>query len=90
MKSEDVLQFSIKAVSGYPARTVFTKLEHLRGTRWKHGLGDGKASERIYKDMVKRLLSGRVTNHRPKDYHLDVRRSYIEDGVQVPARGQRR
>jgi hypothetical protein len=49
-------------------------------------LGDGKASERIYEDMVNRLLSGRVANHRPQDYDLDVRRSYIEDGVRVPVR----
>ncbi len=67
----------------YPAKTVFAKLDYLRGRKWKHGLGDGKASERIYKDMVQRLLSGRVANHRPQDYHLDIRRSYIGDGIML-------
>jgi UDP-N-acetyl-L-fucosamine synthase len=68
----------------YPAKTVFAKLDYLRGRKWKHGLGDGKASERIYKDMVKRLLTGRVANHQPRDYHLDIRRSYIGDGIALP------
>lgn len=71
--------------SKYPAKTVFAKLEYLRGTKWKHGLGDGKSSERIYKDMVKRLLEGRIANHRPQDYHLDIRRSYIGDGLRLPS-----
>ena len=73
----------------YPAARVFAKTEALRGRLWKHKLGDGKASERIYKDMIKRLLSGTVANHRPTDYHLDVRRSYREDGVSK-ARSSRR
>lgn len=68
----------------YPARTVFAKLEYLGGRTWKHGLGDGKASERIYRDVVKRLLGGTVAQHRPQDYHLDIRRSYREDGIKLP------
>ncbi len=70
----------------YPAKTVFDKLEYLSGQRWKHGLGDGKSSERIYRDMVRRLISGRISNHRPMDYHLNVKRSYIGDGIKLPSR----
>lgn len=74
----------------YPARTVFAKLELLRGRKWKHGLGDGRSSERIYRDVVQRLLDGRVAMHRPRDYHLDVSRSYREDGIVLPRAGKAR
>lgn len=67
----------------YPAATVFAKLEFLRERHWKHGLGDGKASQRIYEDVVNRLLTGAVACHRPQDYHIDIRRSYREDGIEV-------
>lgn len=78
------VKFNPANPSKYPAKRVFAKLEALRGRRWKHRLGDGKASERIYKDMVRRLISGDVRTHRPKDYHLDIRRSYREDGLPGP------
>jgi UDP-N-acetylglucosamine 2-epimerase len=68
----------------YPSRIVFEKLEFLRGRRWTHGLGDGRASDRIYKDVMKRLLTATVGCHRPEDYHLDIRRSYREDGIKLP------
>ena len=73
----------------YPARTVFAKLEHLRGRKWKHRLGDGSASERIYRDVVERLLGDRVAMHRPRDYHLNIRRSYREDGIELASRRQK-
>ena len=69
----------------YPANRIYAKLELLRGRKWKHGLGDGKASQRIYSDVVKRLLTDTVAMHRPKDYHLDIRRSYREDGIKLSA-----
>src|SRR5581483_864118 len=67
----------------YPAKLVFAKLEVLRGRKWKQNLGDGRSSKRIYEDMVRRLLTGKIACHRPKDYHLDVRRSYREDGIRL-------
>jgi UDP-N-acetylglucosamine 2-epimerase len=70
----------------YPASTIFAKLDYLRGRKWRHGLGDGQASKRIYQDVVKRLLTNTVARHRPKDYHLDISRSYREDGIAVPSR----
>ena len=69
-----------------PSVRLYAKLELLRGRKWKHGLGDGKSSERIYQDVVKRLLTGTVAMHRPRDYHLDIRRSYREDGIKLPVR----
>ncbi|MBI3565179.1 MAG: UDP-N-acetylglucosamine 2-epimerase, partial [Elusimicrobia bacterium] len=74
----------------YPAKTVFAKLEALRGRKWKHGLGDGESSQRIYEDVVNRLLTGTVYMHRPQDYHIETKRSYREDGIRLQAaRGSR-
>jgi len=76
-------KFDPAAPARYPARSVYAKLESLRDRKWRHGLGDGKASERIYRDLVQRLLSGKVARHRPGDYHLKISRSYREDGISV-------
>mgnify|MGYP001417460202 CR=1 FL=1 len=65
----------------YPASTVFKKLEYLSKTKWNHNLGDGKASERIYLDVVDRLINNKVANHRREDYHLNTDRSYRGDGL---------
>src|SRR5262249_29690231 len=65
----------------YPHQTVFRKLESLRGRRWEHSLGDGKASERIVRDLVDRVRHDGFRLHRPEAYHLDIRRSYREDGL---------
>ncbi len=78
------VKFDPSRAARYPARTVFAKLEMLRSRRWRHGFGDGHASERIYRDVVRRLLTGRVGRHRPEDYHFDVSRSYREDGLPIP------
>jgi UDP-N-acetylglucosamine 2-epimerase len=80
------VKFDPTRPKAYPAQTVFAKLEYLRGTSWKHGLGDGLASRRIYRDVVRRLLNGTVSRHRPQDYHVDTRRSYREDGIALPRR----
>jgi UDP-N-acetylglucosamine 2-epimerase (non-hydrolysing) len=65
----------------YPHQLVFDKLESLYGKTWPNPLGDGKASERIANDLLSRLDEGRFRNHRPSDYHLDIRRSFREDGL---------
>jgi len=65
----------------YQFDVVYQKLESLHGRTWQHNLGDGKASQRVVDDLFRRLQSGRLKGHRPEDYHLDIRRSYREDGV---------
>ena len=65
----------------YPFETVYAKLESLYGKTWPNPLGDGHASERIVADLVTRLREGTFRRHRPSDYHLDIRRSYREDGL---------
>ncbi|MFH0823215.1 MAG: UDP-N-acetylglucosamine 2-epimerase, partial [Pseudomonadota bacterium] len=65
----------------YPLDDVFHKLEGLYGKTWDHGLGDGKASERVVADLSERLSTDSFGLHRPQDYHLDIRRSFRDDGL---------
>jgi UDP-N-acetylglucosamine 2-epimerase (non-hydrolysing) len=67
----------------YPAGQVFAKLERLHGRSYEHGLGDGRASERLVEDLIQRVTSGTIRGHRPEDAHVDVSRSYREDGLPV-------
>ena len=62
---------------------IFKKLSHLANTKWEHNLGDGKASERIYLDVIDRLLNNKVSTHKREDYHLNTERSYREDGINI-------
>jgi UDP-N-acetylglucosamine 2-epimerase (non-hydrolysing) len=66
----------------YPTDLLLHKLESLHGKTWVHGLGDGKASERIVKDLVQRTLTpDGFRGHLAERYHLDISRSYREDGL---------
>lgn len=79
--SKSSVKFDPSKPEDYPAETIFKKLSFLSKTSWKHNLGDGKASERIYLDVVDRLINDRVSNHKREDYHLNTERSYREDGI---------
>lgn len=68
----------------YPADRVFAKMEGLHGRSFDHGLGDGRASERLVADLAERLRTGTIRGHRPEDSHIDVSRSYREDGLPLP------
>ncbi len=65
----------------YPFHTVYHKLERLYGQSWDHQLGDGQASDRIVADLSQRVLTDGFKRHRPEHYHLDIRRSYMNDGL---------
>jgi UDP-N-acetylglucosamine 2-epimerase len=65
----------------YPADQVFGKLERLHGQTWEHGLGDGHASERLVKDLLERVQNDTLRGHLPENSHIDVSRSYREDGL---------
>jgi UDP-N-acetylglucosamine 2-epimerase len=65
----------------YPAEQLFAKLESLYGRTFDHRLGDGRASDRLVADLVERLEAGTIRGHRPEDSHIDVSRSYREDGL---------
>lgn len=68
----------------YPASEVFAKLESLHGKAFDHGLGDGHTSERLVADLVERVLTGTVRGHLAENSHIDVSRSYREDGLPIP------
>jgi UDP-N-acetylglucosamine 2-epimerase len=69
----------------YPADLLLAKLESLHGQKWEHGLGDGRASERVSNDLLRRLGSDDFRGHLPEHHHLvqPVGRSYREDGLTV-------
>ena len=76
------VKFDPSALDRYPVDLVLHKLESLHGTNWEHDLGDGHASDRIVADLVERTLSADgFHNHLPERYHLDISRSYSEDGL---------
>jgi UDP-N-acetylglucosamine 2-epimerase (non-hydrolysing) len=68
----------------YAPDELFAKLERLRGSHWHHGLGDGHASERLVEDLLHRLRTDTLAGHRPEDSHIDVSRSFREDGLPRP------
>jgi hypothetical protein len=37
----------------------------------------------MVEDLLQRLRSGTLPGHRPEDSHIDVSRSYREDGLSV-------
>ena len=65
----------------YPFTDIYRKLDTLRGGEWRHALGDGKSSERIAQDLLRRLAENDFSRHRPETYHLPIGRSYQADGV---------
>lgn len=75
------VKFDPARPADYPAERLFAKLERLAGTTWDHGLGDGRASERLVEDLLQRLRTDTLRGHRPEDSHIDVSRSYREDGL---------
>lgn len=75
------VKFDPSRPEDYEADQIFAKLESLRGRKWEHGLGDGRASERVVDDLVAAVVSGEIAGHRPEDSHIDVSRSYRDDGL---------
>jgi len=65
----------------YPADQLYGKLERMYGTSWEHKLGDGHASERLVEDLLRRVTTDTIRGHRAEDSHIDVSRSYREDGL---------
>jgi UDP-N-acetylglucosamine 2-epimerase (non-hydrolysing) len=67
----------------YTPETVYKKLKKITGTKWRHTLGDGKASERIASDIIKRLRTNNLRGHLPENSHLPIERSFMEDGIKI-------
>jgi hypothetical protein len=60
---------------------VFAKLEALHGRSWPNPFGDGKASKHIACDLLQRAEEDGFARHKPSGHHLDVSRSYRDDGL---------
>ncbi len=75
------VKFDPTQPDSYPHELIFQKFENLYGKHWEHNLGDGKASERVVKDLLFRLRNDGFRMHKPEDYHLKINRSYMEDGL---------
>ena len=76
------VKYDPTAPEKYPFDVVYRKLDSLYGKHWEHKLGDGKASERLVGDLVERMMrTDGFRLHKPEQYHLDIARSYREDGL---------
>jgi UDP-N-acetylglucosamine 2-epimerase len=75
------VKFDPAEADAYPADEVFAKVNYLAGTTWEHNLGDGNASQRIVADLARRARDDDFRGHLPEHYHLDVSRSYRDDGL---------
>ena len=67
----------------YPVKLVFKKFEKIRNTKWRNPFGDGKTSERIANDIIKRVRNNKLHGFLPKDNHLPISRSFMEDGITI-------
>ncbi len=77
------VKFDPAEADKYSAAEVFAKLDTIYGRKWENPLGDGKSSERIASDLLNRLEKGLFHRHKPSDYHIDIRRSYRDDGIKL-------
>jgi UDP-N-acetylglucosamine 2-epimerase (non-hydrolysing) len=75
------VKFDPASANEYPVEDVFAKLDYLATTTWQHGLGDGNASRRIVDDLARRAREDDFRGHLPEQYHLDISRSYRDDGL---------
>jgi UDP-N-acetylglucosamine 2-epimerase len=61
---------------------IWQKVEKVKQSTWTHNLGDGKSSERILSDLINRIFKqDGFNNHLPEKLHLDISRSFMEDGL---------
>lgn len=84
------VKFDPDRAQDYDLDTIYAKFESLYGTTWPNPMGDGKASERIVTDLLRRLdetddgSGPGFRMHAPELSHYWVGRSYGEDGLPMP------
>lgn len=77
------VKFDPDEPSKYTPEIIYKKLEYISKHPWKQNLGDGKASERIARDIIKRLRNNNIGGFLPKNNHLPIERSFMEDGIKI-------
>ena len=75
------VKFDPAEPESYPHDEVYRKLDAMCGQEWENPLGDGKASERIANDLLRRLEEDDFRRHCPGHYRLPIDRSYRDDGL---------
>ncbi|MBI4450093.1 UDP-N-acetylglucosamine 2-epimerase [Candidatus Uhrbacteria bacterium] len=88
------VKFDPDRAADYNIDTLYAKFEALHGKTWPNPMGDGRASERIVADLLRRLDetdSGSGPGfrmHEPALSHFWVGRQFCEDGLPIPATEQ--
>lgn len=77
------VKFDPSKAEKYPSAIIYQKLEKILNTKWQHTLGDGQTSKRIADDLIKKVKSGQLNGHKAENYHLSIKRSYQEDGIEL-------
>jgi len=67
----------------YKPEIIFRKLKKIRNTKWPNPFGDGLASKRIAEDIIKRVQNNNLRGFLPKNNHLPINRSFMEDGIDI-------
>jgi UDP-N-acetylglucosamine 2-epimerase (non-hydrolysing) len=77
------VKFDPDKPESYTPEIIYKKLEKISNSPWKHNLGDGKSSERIANDIIKRIKQNKIRGFLPENNHLPIKRSFIEDGIEI-------
>lgn len=84
------VKFDPDRAQDYDLDIIYAKFEALYGKKWQNPMGDGKASERIVADLLRRLdetdngTGPGFRMHAPELSHFWVERQFCEDGLPVP------
>jgi UDP-N-acetylglucosamine 2-epimerase (non-hydrolysing) len=79
------VKFDPACPQDYLHEQLYAKMEYLCSRKWDHQLGDGHASERLVEDLVAAVKRDDIRGHRVEHHHLDVSRSYRDDGIVLPS-----
>ena len=67
----------------YPPKIIYKKLEKISHTTWENPFGDGRSSERIAKDIIKKVRTNMLRGFLPQNNHLPIKRSFMDDGIKI-------
>src|SRR3989344_6931566 len=81
--ARSAIKFDPDQPAKYTLEVIFKKLKKITGTTWKQPLGDGKGTQQIAEDIIKRLRENQLRGHLPTDNHLPIQRSFMEDGIEI-------
>lgn len=77
------VKFDSSLPDDYPPELVYKKVNKIVGKKWKQPFGKKGASKNIAHDIAMRIRTNSVRGHLPKDSHLPIERSFMEDGIKI-------